>query len=326
MGLFVYMHSNGDNNISCSLFNTMEKNPVFENNSYDTKSSLSDSRTDVLQPAWSKQTTRRKTSCRTCVSATFAVVAVLALLILAGVVVTMIVQPQYSNTESNAKIDSLKQEMESLKEFMTQQVNVNKEQTKFNQMQQHKIESLKHNLQRSNESNIELRIQFASEIDTLSKNVTAGIATVQLQQSQSVINCMEKTNETYYRIENLTEVIQHSLVKLTRKQEEDISSLERSSNESVENLHIQLHSFNHSFTADIEGVWRRLNQNALDCLGKINETQNEGNNEVEAINNRIDRLVLNFTSDVMAIRTQLSNIHNSTGSQGKTSCNLKLNK
>ncbi len=131
MGLFVYMHSNGDNNISCSLFNTMEKNPVFENNSYDTKSSLSDSRTDVLQPAWSKQTTRRKTSCRTCVSATFAVVAVLALLILAGVVVTMIVQPQYSNTESNAL---LKQEMESLKEFMTQQVNVNKEQTKFNQM------------------------------------------------------------------------------------------------------------------------------------------------------------------------------------------------
>ncbi len=324
MGLFVYMHSNGDNNISCSLFNTMEKNPVFENNSYDTKSSLSDSRTDVLQPAWSKQTTRRKTSCRTCVSATFAVVAVLALLILAGVVVTMIVQPQYSNTESNAKIDSLKQEMESLKEFMTQQVNVNKEQTKFNQMQQHKIESLKHNLQRSNESNIELRIQFASEIDTLSKNVTAGIATVQLQQSQSVINCMEKTNETYYRIENLTEIIQHSLVKLTRKQEEDISSLERSSNESIENLHIQLHSFNHSFTTDIEGVWRRLNQNALDCLGKINKTQNEGNNEVEAINNRIDRLVLNFTSDVMAIRTQLSNIHNSTGSQGKTSCNLKL--
>ncbi len=297
---------------------------MFENNSYDTKSSLSDSRTDVLQPAWSKQTTRRKTSCRTCVSATFAVVAVLALLILAGVVVTMIVQPQYSNTESNAKIDSLKQDMESLKEFMTQQVNVNKEQTEFNQMQQHKIESLKHNLQRSNESNIELRIQLASEIDTLSKNVTAGIATVQLQQSQSVINCMEKTNETYYRIENLTEIIQHSLVKLTRKQEEDISSLERSSNESIENLHIQLHSFNHSFTADIEGVWRRLNQNALDCLGKINKTQNEGNNEVEAINNRIDRLVLNFTSDVMAIRTQLSNIHNSTGSQGKKSCNLKL--
>ncbi len=248
MGLFVYTAFNGDNNISCSLFNTMEKNPVFENNSYDTKSSLSDSRTDVLQPAWSKQTTRRKTSCRTCVSATFAVVAVLALLILAGVVVTMIVQPQYSNTESNAKIDSLKQEMESLKEFMTQQVNVNKEQTEFNQMQQHKIESLKHNLQRSNESNIELRIQLASEIDTLSKNVTAGIATVQLQQSQSVINCMEKTNETYYRIENLTEIIQHSLVKLTRKQEEDISSLERSSNESIENLHIQLHSFNHSFT------------------------------------------------------------------------------
>ena len=297
---------------------------MFENNSYDTKSSLSDSRTDVLQPAWSKQTTRRKTSCWTCVSATFAVVAVLALLILAGVVVTMIVQPQYSNTESNAKIYSLKQEMESLKEFMTQQVNVNKEQTKFNQMQQHKIESLKHNLQRSNESNIELRIQLASEIDTLSKNVTAGIATVQLQQSQSVINCMEKTNETYYRIENLTEVIQHSLVKLTRKQEEEISSLEKSSNESVENLHIQLHSLNHSFTTDIEGVWRRLNQNALDCLGKINKTQNEGNNEVEAINNRIDRLVLNFTSDVMAIRTQLSNIHNSTGSQGKTSCNLKL--
>ncbi len=253
---------------------------MFENNSYDTKSSLSDSRTDVLQPAWSKQTTRRKTSCRTCVSATFAVVAVLALLILAGVVVTMIVQPQYSNTESNAKIDLLKQEMESLKEFMTQQVNVNKEQTKLIQMQQREMETLKHNLQRS--------------------------------------------NETYYRIENLTEVIQHSLVKLTRKQEEDISSLEKSSNESVENLHIQLHSFNHSFTADIEGVWRRLNQNALDCLGKINETQNEGNNEVEAINNRIDHLVLNFTSDVMAIRTQLSNIQNSTGSQGKTSCNLKL--
>ena len=285
---------------------------MFENNSYDTKSSLSDSRTDVLQPAWSKQTTRRKTSCRTCVSATFAVVAVLALLILAGVVVTMIVQPQYSNTESNAL---LKQEMESLKEFMTQQVNVNKEQTKFNQMQQREIESLKHNLQRSNKSNIELRIQFASEIDTLSKNVTAGIATVQLQQSQSVIHCMEKTNETYYRIENLTEVIQHSLVKLTRKQEEDISSLEKSSNESVENLHIQLHFFNHSFTTDIEGVWRRLNQNALDCLGETNETQNE----VEAINNRINHLVLNFTSDVVLIRTLLSNIQNSSGSQGKQS-------
>ncbi len=160
-------------------------------------------------------------------------------------------------------------------------------------------------------------MQLASERDTLSNNFTAGIATLQLQQSQSVINCMEKTNETYYRIENLTEVIQHSLVKLTRKQEEEISSLEKSSNESVENLHIQLHSLNHSFTTDIEGVWRRLNQNALDCLGKINETQNEGTNEVEAINNRIDHLVLNFTSDVVLIRTQLSNIQNSTGSQGK---------
>ncbi len=78
-------------------------------------------------------------------------------------------------------------------------------------MQQSEIQSLKHNLQRLNESNIELRIQLASEIDTLSNNVTAGIATIQLQQSLSVISCMGKTNETYYRIENLTEVIQHSL-------------------------------------------------------------------------------------------------------------------
>ena len=298
---------------------------MYEFGSYNAKYSISDSRTNVLKPAniaRSKQATRRKTSCCTCVTATFAVVAVvLALLILAGVVVTMTLRSQDANIESNTKIDLLKQEM---KEFMTQQVNVTNELTKLIQIQQREMESLKHNLQHSNESIIELRIQLASEIDTLSKNVTAGIATVQLQQSQSVINCMEKTNETYYRIENLTEVIQHSLVKLTRKQEEEISSLEKSSNESVENLHIQLHSLNHSFTTDIEGVWRRLNQNALDCLGKINKTQNEGNNEVEAINNRIDRLVLNFTSDVMAIRTQLSNIHNSTGSQGKTSCNPKL--
>ncbi len=305
-----------------SWHHTMEKNPVYEFGSYNAKYSISDSRTNVLKPAniaRSKQATRRKTSCCTCVTATFAVVAVvLALLILAGVVVTMTLRSQDANIESNTKIDLLKQEM---KEFMTQQVNVTNELTKLIQIQQREMESLKHNLQHSNESIIELRIQLASEIDTLSKNVTAGIATVQLQQSQSVILFMEKTNETY---ENLTEVIQHSLVKLTRKQEEDISSLEKSSNESVENLHIQLHSFNHSFTTDIEGVWRRLNQNALDCLGKINETQNEGNNEVEAINNRIDHLALNFTSDVMLIRTQLSNIHNSTGSQGKTSCNPKL--
>ena len=292
---------------------------MYEFGSYNAKYSISDSRTNVLKPAniaRSKQATRCKTSCSTCVTATFAVVAVvIALLVLAGVVVTMTLRSQDANIESNTKI---KQEM---KEFMSQQVNVTNELTKLIQIQEREIESLKHNLQHSNESIIELRIQLASEIDTLSNNVTAGIATVQLQQSQSVIRCMEKTNEKY---ENLTEVIQHSLVKLTRKQEEDISSLEKSSNQSVENLHIQLHSFNHSFTTDIEGVWRRLNQNALDCLGKINETQNEENNEVEAINNRIDHLALNFTSDVMLIRTQLSNIHNSTGSQGKTSCNPKL--
>ncbi len=236
----------------------MEKNPAYEFGSYNAKYSISDSRTNVLKPAniaRSKQATRCKTSCSTCVTATFAVVAVvLALLVLAGVVVTMTLRSQDANIESNTKI---KQEM---KEFMSQQVNVTNELTKLIQIQQREIESLKHNLQHSNESIIELRIQLASEIDTLSNNVTAGIATVQLQQSQSVIRCMEKTNEKY---ENLTEVIQHSLVRLTRKQEEDISRFEKSSNQSVENLHIQLHSFNHSFTTDIEGVWRRSTKHRM---------------------------------------------------------------
>ncbi len=122
---------------------------MFENNSYSTKSSLSDSRTDVLRSdsiAWSKQVTRRtKISCRTCVSATFAVVAVLALLILAGVIVTVILRLHNFKAESNTEVVSLKQEMESLKD---QQVNITNELTKLIQMQQSEMESLKYNLQR----------------------------------------------------------------------------------------------------------------------------------------------------------------------------------
>ncbi len=78
------MLSDESTNISCPILCEMEKNPAYEFISISTaRSSVSDNKIDVLQPAniaRPKQATGCQISGQTCVSAIFAVVAILALL------------------------------------------------------------------------------------------------------------------------------------------------------------------------------------------------------------------------------------------------------
>ncbi len=111
-------------------------------------------------------TNKLQVSGQTCVSATFAVVTVLTLLLLAGVVITVVLRPQDAQTESNTELDSLKQELESLKEFTSQQANVTNELTKFIRFQESEIKFLKLNSQHSNDNTTALR----SEIESLKQH------------------------------------------------------------------------------------------------------------------------------------------------------------
>lgn len=356
MDLYICTQTETTNQLS-NIHHAMDKNPVYEFDSYSAKSPLSDSRTNVLQPTRSKQATRPKNSCRTCASATFAVVAVLALMILAGVIVTVILRLQNAKSESNTEFASLKQEMESLKEFMIQQANVSNELTKVIQVQKSEIDYLKQHL---NESTIELQSEIGclkrnlnesiynlqTHIQTLSQNFTTEVTIVQqfvmakinetkynvteeiniLQTSSSEsiqelklllctlnvtltaeidnvhLDCMKKANETQYSIYNVTQ---------------EIKILQSSSSENIQELHLLLRASNETFISEIDSVWERQNQNVLDCMIKVNETQTEIYKETQKIDDRIDQLVENFTSDVEAIQIQISTILNTTGLLGK---------
>ncbi len=246
MDLYICTQTETTNQLS-NIHHAMDKSPVYEFDSYSAKSPLSDSRTNVLQLtsfARSKQATRHsKTSCRTCASATFAVVAVLALMILAGVIVTVILRLQDAKSESNTEFDSLKQEMESLKEFMIQQANVSNELTKVIQIQKSEIDYLK---QHSNESTIELQSEIGclkrnlnesiynlqTHIQTLSQNFTTEVSIVQRF-------VMAKINETKY---NVTK---------------QINILQTSSSESIQELQLLLRTSNLTLTAErlIMSIW-----------------------------------------------------------------------
>ena len=78
--------------VACPIHYEMEKNPAYEFISISTaRTSISDSKIDVLQPANIARPKRCKISGQTCISAIFAVVAILAL---AGMGVTLIVRSQ----------------------------------------------------------------------------------------------------------------------------------------------------------------------------------------------------------------------------------------
>lgn len=85
---------------------------------------------------------------------------------------------------------------------------------------------------------------------------------------------MEKINET-----------KHNVM-------EQIKSLQASSSESIQELHLLLHASNETtFISEIDNIWERQNQDALHCMVKVNQTQNEAQIKTEKINGRIDQLV-----------------------------------
>ncbi len=257
--IYIYiMHSDRDNNISHHQIHTMEINPVYEfiKSNTDHTSSLSDSGTNVLQPASTagyKQATKRKISGQTCVSAS---VAVLALLVLAGVVVTVILRPQLANTESNVGLDSLKQELESLKELTGQQANVTNELTKIIRFQESEIDSLKLNSQHSNENTTELR----SEIESLKQHFNASNYQTHIQL------ILNQQNLTTTEVANVQQFVMAKIDEMKHNVTERIKVLQTSSSESIQELKLLLRTSNETITAEIENV-------QMDCLKKANETQ-----------------------------------------------------
>ncbi len=144
----------------------------------------------------------------------------------------------------------------------------------------------------SSESIQELKLLLRTSNET----ITAEIENVQM-------DCLKKANETQYSVYNVTQ---------------DIKILQTSSSESIQELKLLLRTSNETFTSDIENIWERQNQNAFHCMVKVNETRNEAEKKTQKINGRIDQLVENFTSDVEAIRIQVSTILNATGPQGNS--------
>ncbi len=71
---------------------------------------------------------------------------------------------------------------------------------------------------------------------------------------------MKKANKTHYSIYNVTQ---------------EIKILQSSSSENIQELHLLLRASNETFISEIDYVWERQNQNVLDCMIKVNETQNE---------------------------------------------------
>ncbi len=250
-------------------FKQMEINPVYEFiKSNPDNTSLSDIRTNVVQPASTaryKQATKRKISGQTCVSATFAVVTVLALLILAGVVVTVLLRPQDAKTESNTELDSLKQELESLKESTSQQANVTNELTKVIRFQESEIKSLKLNSQHSNENTTELR----SEIESLKQNFNES-------NYQTHIRTLSQNFTTLTEVANLQQFVMAKINETKHNVTEQFKSLQASSSESIQELQLLLRASNVTLTAEIDNV-------QLDCMKKANETQYNVTQEIKIL-------------------------------------------
>ena len=163
---------------------------------------------------------------------------------------------------------------------------------KIDEMKNNVTERIKSLQTSSSESIQELKLLFRTSNDT----ITAEIENVQM-------DCLKKANETQYSVYNVTQ---------------DIKILQTSSSESIQELKLLLRTSNETFTSDIENIWERQNQNAFHCMVKVNETRNEAEKKTQKINGRIDQLVENFTSDVEAIRIQVSTILNATGPQGNS--------
>ena len=103
----------------------MEKNPVFDfsESSMTDKSGTSDHLSS--SPLKVKQATKPRCSGRLCATATFAIVAVLAIMVLTAVVGVMFAKAQFSEVKNkhSAELEKLKKEMEILKKLVDQQAN-----------------------------------------------------------------------------------------------------------------------------------------------------------------------------------------------------------
>ncbi len=261
----------------------MEKNPVFEFSSSDNKSDVlpPDSEAVATADVISKAVSRRRVSGKVCVAGTFAAVAVLALLVLVGVVIMMALRPNtntvvvgQSDTEQKSIIENIGKRLENVTSHIHDLI-------KDNKAQENMIEFLKLDIQQLNKTN-------NANLDILSRNLT----------SEVVIICEAKINATQSNIDNVTETIQQSLIELTRKHDEEIVNLGKFSNESVQELYTQYRVSHENLSAEIESVQRRQHQNALDCSTKINQTQSNADSQAVKINTRIDQVLVNLTTSI----------------------------
>ena len=246
-----------------------------------------------------KQATKPRCSGRLCATATFAIVAVLAILVLTAVVGVMFASAQSSEVKNkhSDELEKLKKEMEILKKLVDQQANksitqqieiqtTNKNLHKLN----NSVEQMQQQLDTSNYAlmqNLQKKLnESTKDLNDTIRDLNDTIQEVQLQLYSS-------SNALKLEIENATDRHKQTYTELFTSQIEQIQN-------NVSEVSEQIQLQRNKFSQDILNILRVTNDSRSECKLQIEILRNFTQSTIDKLQQQILEVQAVFNTSTMS--------------------------